>query len=135
MRTAINMASQLFDDDEDQSSENVLVNGENNLLSIPEFSGLNKLRKLFDTFKTKQVLFDLLQKNMLTEGVNIFIGEESGYESFRDCSVIAAPYEVDHKKVGVLGVIGPTRMQYDEVISAVDVTAKLVGSAPSAHHN
>ena len=70
---------------------------------------------------------------MFTEGVNIFIGEESGYEPFRDCSVIAAPYEIDHKRVGVLGVIGPTRMQYDEVISAVDVTAKLVGSALSAN--
>jgi heat-inducible transcriptional repressor len=69
---------------------------------------------------------------MYTEGVNIFIGEESGYEPFRDCSIIAAPYEVDHQKVGVLGVIGPTRMQYEEVISAVDVTARLVGSALSA---
>ncbi len=131
MRTAMRMAGQLLDDDAVQANENMLVSGENNLLSIPEFSELNKLRQLFDAFKTKQVLFDLLQKSMFTEGVNIFIGEESGYEPFRDCSVIAAPYEVDHKKVGVLGVIGPTRMQYDEVISAVDVTAKLVGSALS----
>jgi heat-inducible transcriptional repressor len=131
MRTAIKMAGQLFDDEE-HSADNVLVSGENNLLSIPEFTELNKLKQLFDTFKTKQVLFDLLQKSMNTEGVNIFIGEESGYEPFRDCSIIAAPYEVDHQKVGVLGVIGPTRMQYEEVISAVDVTARLVGSALSA---
>ena len=130
MRTAVSMAGQLFD--EDQSADHILVSGENNLLSIPEFSELNRLKQLFDTFKTKQVLFDLLQKSMFTEGVNIFIGEESGYEPFRDCSVIAAPYEIDHQKVGVLGVIGPTRMQYDEVISAVDVTARLVGSALSA---
>ena len=134
MRTAMKMAGQLFDNEDDQPNENVLVSGENNLLSIPEFSELNKLRQLFDTFKTKQVLFDLLQKSMFTEGVNIYIGEESGYELFKDCSVIAAPYEVDHKKVGVLGVIGPTRMQYDEVISAVDVTAKLVSSALSTHN-
>lgn len=131
MRTAMKMAGQLFDDEDTQINENVLVSGENNLLSIPEFSELDKLRQLFDTFKTKQVLFDLLQKSMFSEGVNIFIGEESGYEPFRDCSVIAASYEVDHKKVGVIGVIGPTRMQYDEVICAVDVTAKLVGSALS----
>ncbi len=134
MRTAMKIAGQLFDDEDDQANEQVLVSGENNLLSIPEFSELDKLRRLFDTFKTKQVLFDLLQKSMFTEGVNIYIGEESGYELFKDCSVIAAPYEVDHKKVGVLGVIGPTRMQYDEVISAVDVTAKLVGSALSTHN-
>ncbi len=135
MRTAVKMAGQLFDDDDPQDSDNVLVSGENNLLSIPEFSELNKLRELFDTLKTKQVLFDLLQKSMFTEGVNIFIGEESGYEPFRDCSVIAAPYEIDHQRVGVLGVIGPTRMQYDEVISAVDVTAKLMGSALSANNS
>ncbi len=133
MRTAIKMAGQLFDAEDMQSGDQVLVSGENNLLAVPEFTELNKLRRLFDTFKTKQVLFDLLQKSMFTEGVNIFIGEESGYEPFEDCSVIASPYRVDNKRVGVLGVIGPTRMQYDEVISAVDVTAKLMGSALSAH--
>ena len=131
MRTAIKMAGQLFDEDDVENGENVLVSGENNLLSIPDFAELNKLKQLFDTFKTKQVLFDLLQKSLSTEGVNIFIGEESGYRMFKDCSVIAAPYEVDHQRVGVLGVIGPTRMQYDEVISAVDMTAKLLGSALS----
>lgn len=131
MRIALKMAAQLFDDDATQINENVLISGESNLLSVPEFSGLNKLRALFDIFKTKQVLFELLQKSMFTDGVNIFIGEESSYEPFRDCSVITAPYVVDHTNVGVLGVIGPTRMQYDEVISAVDVTAKLIGNALS----
>ena len=130
MRTAMKMAGQLFDE-ANQPNENVLVSGENNLLSIPEFAELDKLRQLFDTFKTKQVLFDLLQKSMFTEGINIFIGEESGYEPFRDCSVVTTSYEMDYKKVGVIGVIGPTRMQYGEVICAVDVAAKLVGSALS----
>lgn len=133
MRTAISIARRLFDhDDLDDGGENVLVSGESNLLSIPDFGELAKLKQLFDTFKTKQVLFDLLQKSMFADGVNIFIGEESGYRMFRDCSVIAAPYEVDDRKVGVLGVIGPTRMHYDEVISAVGITAKLLGSALSA---
>ena len=136
MRTAVSMAGQLFDEDDIHNhSDNVLVSGENNLLSIPDFSELDKLKSLFDTFKTKQVLFDLLQKSMFAEGVNIFIGEESGYEPFKDCSVIAAPYAIDNKRVGVLGVIGPTRMQYEEVISVVDVTAKLVGSALSSHQS
>ncbi len=133
MRTALSIAQGLFsDDDADDGEGNVLVSGENNLLSIPDFGELEKLKQLFDTFKTKQVLFDLLQKSMFTDGVNIFIGEESGYQMFRDCSVIAAPYKVDNQNVGVLGVIGPTRMNYDEVISVVDVTAKLLGSSLSA---
>ncbi len=131
MRTAVSMAGQLFDGDHDVA-ENVLVRGENNLLSIPDFSEMDKLKALFDAFKTKQILFDLLQKSMFAGGVNIFIGEESGYEPFQDCSVISAPYLVDNKRVGVLGVIGPTRMQYEEVISTVNVTAKLLGSALSA---
>ena len=79
------------------------------------------------------MLFDLLQKSMFADGVNIFIGEESGYRILRDCSVIAAPYQVGNRKMGVLGVVGPTRMNYDEVISAVDITARLLGSALSAH--
>ena len=132
MRTAISIAQGLFEDDDLEDGDNVVVSGENNLLSIPDFGELEKLKQLFDTFKTKQVLFDLLQKSMFADGVNIFIGEESGYQMFRDCSVIAAPYKVDDQKVGVLGVIGPTRMHYDEVISAVDITAKLLGSALSA---
>ena len=133
MRTALSIAQGLFSDDAaDDGEENVLVSGENNLLSIPDFGELEKLKQLFDTFKTKQVLFDLLQKSMFADGVNIFIGEESGYRMFRDCSVIAAPYKIDNQNVGVLGVIGPTRMNYDEVISAVDVTAKLLGSSLSA---
>lgn len=130
MRTAISMAGQLLEE-ESENNDNILVSGESNLLSVPEFSELNRLKELFETFKTKQVLFDLLQKSMFTEGVNIFIGEESGYELLRDCSVIAAAYEVNHRKVGVLGVIGPTRMQYEEVISTVDITARIVGTALS----
>jgi len=134
MRTAVRIARQLFDDDDlGDDGDNVLVSGENNLLAIPDFGELEKLKQLFDTFKTKQVLFDLLQKSMFADGVNIFIGEESGYRILRDCSVIAAPYQVGNRKMGVLGVIGPTRMNYDEVISAVDITAKLLGSALSAN--
>ena len=133
MRTAIRMAGQLFGADADAGQESVLVSGENNLLTVPDLAELEKIKKLFDTVKTKQVLHDLLQKSMDTPGVQIFIGEESGYKILEDCSVIAAPYEVDHQRVGVLGVIGPTRMQYEEVISAVDITARLLGSALS--HN
>ena len=132
MRTAISIAHQLLDDESNDAG--VQVAGEDNLLSIPEFGELEKLRGLFDAFKTKQVLFDLLHKSMLADGVNILIGEESGHRILRDCSIIAAPYRIDNQNAGVLGVIGPTRMNYDEVICAVDNTAKLLGDALSARH-
>ena len=61
--------------------------------------------------------------------MQIFIGDESGYDLFDACSVIAAPYTIDDEVVGVLGVIGPTRMAYERVIPIVDITAKLLGSA------
>ena len=61
--------------------------------------------------------------------MQIFIGQESGYQILDDCSLVTAPYTLDNETVGVLGVIGPTRMAYDRVIPIVDVTARLLGSA------
>ena len=69
---------------------------------------------------------------MTARGVQIFIGEESGYDIFEQCSVVTAPYQVDGRILGVLGVIGPTRMAYDRVIPIVDMTARLLGAA--LHH-
>jgi heat-inducible transcriptional repressor len=61
--------------------------------------------------------------------VQIFIGHESGYQILDDCSVVTAPYSLGDQVVGVLGVIGPTRMAYERVIPIVDMTAKLLGAA------
>jgi heat-inducible transcriptional repressor len=66
---------------------------------------------------------------MNAQGIQIFIGNESGYEAFDDCSVITTPYQVDNEVAGVLGVIGPTRMAYERVIPIVDITARLLGAA------
>jgi heat-inducible transcriptional repressor len=63
------------------------------------------------------------------EGIQIFIGEESGYQMLDECSMVTAPYQVDGEVVGVLGVIGPTRMAYERVIPIVDATARLLGAA------
>jgi heat-inducible transcriptional repressor len=64
--------------------------------------------------------------------VQIFIGRESGYGVFEDCSVVTAPYQIEAGHVGVLGVIGPKRMPYEKVIPVVDVTAKLLSVALNA---
>jgi heat-inducible transcriptional repressor len=66
---------------------------------------------------------------MLAEGVQLFIGEESGYKALDQCSLVTAPYQVDSKVAGVLGVVGPTRMAYDRVIPIVDITARLLSTA------
>ena len=99
---------------------------------MPDLGDVRKLRKLFDTFTAKRDLLHLLDQSMRAGGVKIFIGTESGYEALADCSVVTAPYSVDGQIVGTLGVIGPTRMAYEQVISIVDVTARLLSGALSS---
>jgi heat-inducible transcriptional repressor len=98
-------------------------------MDFAELSDLEKLRRLFEAFNQRRFMLDLLDRSIRAEGVQIFIGEESGYGILDDCSVVAAPYVVDEEVIGVLGVIGPSRMAYDRVIPIVDITAKLLGSA------
>ncbi|HUW99324.1 MAG TPA: heat-inducible transcriptional repressor HrcA [Acidiferrobacter sp.] len=130
LRSAVEMAHQVFTDGE-FADDPLFVSGESNLLAFPELSNMEKLRQLFDAFNAKQDLLHLLDHSMSSSGVQIFIGAESGYESLASCSVVTAPYEVDGKVVGTVGVVGPTRMSYDRVISIVDVTARFLGGALS----
>jgi heat-inducible transcriptional repressor len=103
--------------------------GETNLMGFAELSNVEKLRRLFEAFTQQRDILHLLDNSLKAEGVQIFIGQESGYTIFDDCSVVTAPYTLGKEVVGVLGVIGPTRMAYERVIPIVDVTAKLLGSA------
>ena len=132
MRTAVAMAKELFT--EETVSEGVVVSGETNLMSVPDFDQLEKLREIFDAFKAKQDLLQLLDKSMNARGISIFIGEESGYNALTECSVVTAPYESDGRCIGVLGVVGPTRMSYEEVIPVVDITARFLGNALKSLH-
>jgi heat-inducible transcriptional repressor len=93
---------------------------------------MGSLRRLFDVFEQKTELMRLLDVSSRAEGVRIYIGGESKLVPFEELSVVTAPYEVDGRIVGTLGVIGPTRMAYDRMIQIVDITARLVGNALSA---
>ena len=129
MKTAIDMAQQVFTDDGLGKDEDVVVAGQTNLLEFRELCEVDKLRHLFEAFNQKREILHLLDQCVNAEGVQIFIGEESGYTALDECSVVTAPYTVDGRVVGVLGVIGPTRMAYDRVIPIVDTTARLLGAA------
>jgi len=109
--------------------DDLLTSGESNLLHYAELTDINKLRNLFNVFNEKTDLLKLLDGCTSAKGVEIFIGSESGYSVLRDCSIIGAPYQVKGEIVGVLGVIGPTRIAYEQVIPMVDITAKLLTSA------
>ena len=130
MLDAIGMAQQMFAPRAGESgSVDVVIAGETNLMGFAELSNVDKLRRLFEAFNEKRDLLHLLDQCVRAERVQIFIGHESGYQILDDCSVVTAPYVVDNEVVGVLGVIGPTRMAYERVIPIVNLTARLVGSA------
>ena len=117
-----------------EESEPVVISGERNLVGIADLSdNMERLRRLFDLFERKTGLLELLDASSHAEGVQIFIGGESELVPMDQVSVVVAPYEVDGKIVGTLGVIGPTRMAYERVIPIVDITARLVSTALS--HN
>ena len=123
----IAMANQAFSDTENEPD--MVVSGQTNLMDFDELAQMDRLRSLFDAFTEKQEILHLLDRCLEADGVQIYIGEESGYQTLKDCSVVTAPYEVDDEVIGVLGVVGPTRMAYDKVIPIVDITAKLLGAA------
>ena len=115
-----------------ESRDEVVISGERNLLAVSDFSGdMGNLRKLFDLFEQKAQLMRLLDVSSRAEGVRIYIGGESQVIPYQELSVVTAPYEVDGKVVGTLGVIGPMRMPYEKMIQIVDITSKLVSTALS----
>jgi heat-inducible transcriptional repressor len=117
-----------------ETQDEVVISGERNLLKVTDFSSdMGNLRRAFELFEQKAQIMRLLDIAGQAEGVRIFIGGESQVVPFEDLSIVSAPYEVDGKLVGTLGVIGPTRMPYDRMIQIVDITSKLVSNALSHH--
>jgi heat-inducible transcriptional repressor len=114
-------------------TDNVVISGEGHLLEVDDLSSnLARLRQLFGLFEKKTELLKLLDLSSRANGVQLFIGNESGLVPLDECSVVTAPYEVEGQVVGTVGVIGPTRMAYERVIPIVDITAKLLSSALSS---
>ncbi len=129
MAAALELANSALEPESDE--EGYVVAGEGHLLDPTSGQDISKLRELFDAFERKRDLLDLLERCSRAEGVQIFIGEEAGYEVFGDFSVVTAPYAQGTQPLGVLGVIGPTRMAYERVIPMVDVTARMLSAALS----
>lgn len=127
MQTAIEMAKIAFDTNNTKNEDDDLVfSGQTNLMDVTDLSNMEKLKKLFESFNQKRDILHLFEQSINADGIQIFIGEESGYDVFDSCSVVTAPYESNGQVMGVLGVIGPTRMHYERVIPVVDITAKIL---------
>jgi heat-inducible transcriptional repressor len=126
MLHAIEMAQKVFKDDVPQ--HDFVLAGETNLMKFDDMADITRLRQLFEAFDEKRGILQLMDQSLKAPGIQIFIGNESGYEALDECSVVTATYSDGDKVLGALGVIGPTRMAYDRVIPIVDVTAKILGA-------
>lgn len=126
MSSAIDIANNAFTA---ESAAEVVISGQTNLMACDDLSDVEQLKAIFDKMQHQQDMLQLLDDCVSADGVRLFIGEESGSNALDSCSLVTAPYSVDGRAVGVLGVIGPTRMAYDHVISVVEATAEILSSA------
>ena len=121
--------TQLALDPQGERRDPVLIRGEINLMDFSEIDNLEPFRSLFETLHQQEDMIQLMDRCIESPGVQIFIGEESGHKGFDHWSLVTSAYSINDQAVGVLGVIGPTRMAYERIIPLVDLTAKLVGAA------
>jgi heat-inducible transcriptional repressor len=127
MASVVEVAKKVFVDPPPEND--YVLAGETNLMEHAELANVEKLRELFDAFSQKRDVLHILDQSIGAQGVQIFIGQESGYEVFDGVSMVTSTYTADGEVLGVLGVIGPTRMPYERVIPIVDLTARLLGDA------
>lgn len=131
MQSVMDLARQAFDDQEGESTADTdyMVAGEGKLVNLSSAEDFERLQGLFTAFEQKKDILELVDRSINAEGIEIFIGDDSGYDMLGGFSLITAPYQSRGVTLGVLGVIGPTRMAYESVIPMVDVTAQLLSSA------
>ncbi len=124
------MTSAIESSAEEMKNDNIVISGQGNLLGSAELSqNVSSIKKIIEVFEKKSALLNLLDKSYQADGIQIFIGQESGYQPLDECSVITAPYHANGEILGMIGVIGPTRMAYERVIPIVDITAKLLSNS------
>jgi len=135
MQAMLDLASKAFDNTAGGNDPDYVVAGESRLVNTASPGEMEKLQNLFTRFQQKQNILDLVDRTIKADRVQIFIGEDSGYEMLDNVSIVTAPYNAGCDNVGVLGVIGPTRMAYERVIPIVDVTARMLSLALSKEKN
>ncbi|RPG32060.1 MAG: heat-inducible transcription repressor HrcA [Gammaproteobacteria bacterium TMED92] len=128
LHSALTMAEGALPADQPNSeAQELVVSGERRLLDFTADTDI--ARALFDAISRKGRVLHLLDRCLQSSGVQLYIGQESGYRPLGDMSLVTSSYEVNGQLAGVLGVIGPTRMDYKDVIPVVDVTARVLSAA------
>ena len=117
---------------EKKDQREVYLEGTSRIIGIPEFSDISRLRELFQAFEKKEKLLRLLDQSLEDEGIHVIIGAETGVKEMRDVSIITSSYRIGSRDRGILGVMGPVRMNYSRIIPIVHETAKTVTELLSA---
>ncbi len=125
LASSVELAEQAFAPGRDD----MLVAGQTRLMGLQDLGDLDRLRALFEAFAEKRELLQLLERTAKAPGMRVFIGEETGLAPLEGMSLVTAPYGSEGRMLGVLGVIGPTRMAYERVIPVVEATAAVLGAA------
>jgi len=128
MKAAADIADKALREDSKNKSDYV-IQGTTNLLNFSELESTGKLQQMFQVFNNTRDMVSILDRCINADGVKVYVGRECGIEGLGNCSLITAPYQADGETLGVLGVVGPTRMNYKDVIPVVEITAKLLGQA------
>jgi len=113
---------------QDEVENQIYVSGASLMLEQPEFASPQQMKRLIQTLESKKLLIELLDRSQSAQGVQIFIGSESSCIDLDGCSLITSNFSNQKGAIGTLGVIGPVRMDYSQVIPIVDFTAQLVSS-------
>lgn len=129
MQAALDLATRTFAGNDGSSDPEYLVSGEAALFDLDGTT--ETVRRLFETFTHKSSVLHLLDQCLRSDGIQLFIGQEAGGLLFEDVSFVATPFGAKGAVAGVLGVVGPTRMAYQRVIPAVDLTARVLSAALS----
>ena len=127
LETSVELAEQALAPGDE--ADGMLLAGQNRLIGVQDLADLDRLRELFEAFARKREILQLLERTIHAPGVRIFIGEETGLAPLEGVSLVTAPYGAEGRVLGVLGVIGPTRMAYDRVIPVVQAAADVLGAA------
>jgi heat-inducible transcriptional repressor len=109
-----------------QEERDLYIEGQTNILDEPAFADVERMKELFKAFEEKSVLVKLLDRSMKAHGMQLLFGSECGVVGIEGCSLITSTYGHPGRFLGILGVIGPMRMNYSRIIPVVDYTAKLL---------
>jgi len=108
------------------SDSDIFISGLSEMVNLPDFCDIGRIRGLLKTLEDKHIILGLLDKISDTDGTQVFIGSENPLDEMKQFSLVAATYKEGNRPMGTIGIIGPTRMNYSQAIILVDTTARFI---------